>query len=123
MQVNHRLLSQQLLAGILVAISVAGAAQAQTPDIFEESLDMAELSCSALVPSDQSAELEEAEIAVILLWLYGYLSGVYSNDGLNLNTLLDADALEEFAAEVAAICEQDPDALVLDSVKKITLIE
>ena len=82
-----------------------GLAVVAVPPVEAQSLDVNQLLCRELLAQDEDT------IAIMLLWMDGYLSGVTGD------TRFNPGYLETFAERVGEACAKSPNTSVLDVAK------
>lgn len=98
-----------LLAGCLLVLLCALPALAKKP--AAKNIEFGAITCGEFIRDVAAAD--EDSIALVLMWLDGYLSGVSGDTRLNWNNL------EGFSSRLLDRCAQKPNSKVLDVAKSV----
>ncbi len=103
------------LSVALACVLAAGAvpAEAQKRAKIDDNIDFGSYSCRQFL--EEAAEASEDDVAMVLIWLDGYLSGV-SGD-----TVLTWDGFERFAEALVNYCDARGNHRLLDAARRVGL--
>lgn len=100
----------RLLIAMILAFALTVPAQAQKQD-YNSDIDFGSLSCHDFVQDIQT--MSEDDLAAVLLWLDGYLSGVTGDH------LLSWGGFELFAENLITYCQRNGRQLLLDAARQV----
>lgn len=98
-----------ILASMILLFAVPASAKKQSM----QNIEFSSITCGEFVADIQNAS--EGDLAVVFMWLDGYLSGV-SGD-----TTLNWDNLSAFTENLVAFCADNSGTTVLNAAKKVGL--